>query len=601
MKSVFAKEKLLRSLAFAGLAALACRSYAADLSLPVTGNLLGSVADSSGVPQMGASVQLLNKYDRIIAKTLTMADGRFAFAALPADLYSIRVSLTSFLPAAKDRIMVKAGLDSVLDIHLATLFSSVELSYRAPSAAMTDEWRWVLRSSPATRLITRILPQETSSSDSPQPRVFTGTHAMLTVSGGDSGLIDSDSTQGGDLGTGFILSTNVLGKNQLELGGTVGQEGPLGMALCAIYSRSDSAGIAEYPEVTFTVSQLGLSGGAPGNTAVSAGNPPQVRAMSLSVYDVADPSDNVHFEYGMTAEAVDYLQNTSRLSPFARLTIDLNALGKLISAYSDGGRPDQLLAHSVDGVTEEGIQTQDMGDAVNTLSRLPQISDHNGVLKLQRTQNYEIGYRKNLGSRTIAVSGFSERVSNGRLNLAGNLSSLPSDDLLSDGVSNTSIYGIGAYSRTGYLASMAQRIGDSLTLTFAYGRMGAFSAENGALITAGHFLSESDHNVASANLRVHAPVTHTLIHANYGWMDPGAFTPAHSFVTQPASVAPGLNIYIRQPLPSLFGMPGRLEITADLRNLLATGYVPLDTSSEGRALLVVQNPRSIRGGLNFIF
>ncbi|MBV9158232.1 MAG: hypothetical protein JO097_18350, partial [Acidobacteriaceae bacterium] len=87
---------------------------------------------------------------------------------------------------------------------------------------------------------------------------------------------------------------------------------------------------------------------------------------------------------------------------------------------------------------------------------------------------------------------------------------------------------------------------------------------------------------------------------NYGWMDDHAFIPRHIFTTQNAYVAPGLNFMIRQPLPSFFGMPGRLELTADVRNLLSQGYIPLNTGN-GHTLLIVQAPRAIRGGLNFIF
>jgi len=65
-------------------------------------------------------------------------------------------------------------------------------------------------------------------------------------------------------------------------------------------------------------------------------------------------------------------------------------------------------------------------------------------------------------------------------------------------------------------------------------------------------------------------------------------------------VSPGFNVYLRQPLPSLFGFPGRLEFTADLRNLLAQGYLPIGSGADGH-MLIVQVPRSIRGGLNFIF
>ncbi len=224
MNSGFASKQLGTVLTVAALLAFAGRANAADLSLPVTGNLLGLVVDGTGTPQLGASVQLFNKYERLIAKTLTAGDGRFAFAGLPADFYSVRVSLASFLPAAREKIAVKPGLDSVLQIHLATLFSNVELSYTIPEGAMTNEWKWVLRSSPATRPITRYLPVDMgrSSTDELRPRIFSGTHAMLSMSGGDGGLIDSDSTLA-DFGTGFALSTNILGKNQVQVGGAFGQ------------------------------------------------------------------------------------------------------------------------------------------------------------------------------------------------------------------------------------------------------------------------------------------------------------------------------------------------------------------------------------------
>jgi hypothetical protein len=61
---------------------------------------------------------------------------------------------------------------------------------------------------------------------------------------------------------------------------------------------------------------------------------------------------------------------------------------------------------------------------------------------------------------------------------------------------------------------------------------------------------------------------------------------------------PGLNLYIRQPLPGF--RPCRVELTADLRNLLAQGYLPLGTA-DGQRILLVETPRAFRGGFNFIF
>jgi hypothetical protein len=322
--------------------------------------------------------------------------------------------------------------------------------------------------------------------------------------------------------------------------------------------------------------------------------------MSLSIYEVADPLDNLHLEYGMTGESVDYLQHTSRISPFARATLNLKGAGEVIASYSDGGRPDELSAHQqYQNASDVENASDDLINTVNTLARLPQLSDRNGRLELQRTQSYELGYNKTAGSRTFAMSAFYEDVSNGRINVAGDLSPLDVNDLLSDGVSKTSTYNIGHYDRTGYLASINQRVNDSIDLAVAYGRVGGFTADANGLPQE-KFLAEKNHNLASANLEARIPHSGTRISANYGWVDSSAVIPRHVFTTQNMYTSPGLNVMLRQPLPSFFGMPGRLELTGDLRNLLAQGYLPLASGDSGR-LLVVQAPRAIRGGLNFIF
>ena len=238
------------------------------------------------------------------------------------------------------------------------------------------------------------------------------------------------------------------------------------------------------------------------------------------------------------------------------------------------------------------------------LARLPAVSNRNGQLELERTGNYEVGYNKVTGSMTYAVSAFYEDVSNGRINLAGNVSGISPNNLLADGISMTSMYNIGNYHRTGYLASVNPRVNSSLDFALAYGRMGGFTAAATGISETWEprqkFLDESGHNMASADVTVRAPFTGTQFLASYGWVDAGAVVPSHAFTTQSAYVAPGLNVAVRQPLPSLFGLPGRLEVTADLRNLLAQGYIPL-TSPDGQRMLIVQAPRAIRGGLNFIF
>jgi hypothetical protein len=607
---VFAGRQLATAIATVGLFASLCNARDGDLAWPVTGELVGTVTDSAGTPQMGASVQVFNKYQRFVARGITDIDGRFAFAALAADTYSVRVSLASFLPAASDKVLVKAGFDSVLRIHLATLLSNIEVSYRVPNSAMTDDWRWVLRSSPTMRPINRFSSVDLQKAKSKlYPHVFSQTHAMLSVSGGDNGLIDSDD-MAADMGTSFAVSTNVFGNNELRFAGSMGQTSefaPAAVALSAIYSRRDDSPLAGPPEVTLTMLQWGgiasqVSGGGP-NGANSAG-PPVLRAMSLGVYQVADPLDNVHIEYGATGESVEYGQHTSRVSPFGRITVDVGSGTAIIASYSDGARPDELLAHQQDQDSEFDGGLNDLEGALQAISRLPQVSSRNGRLELERTQSYELGVKKTIGSHIFAASSFYEAVSNGRLNVAGDFPGLNSGDLFSDGISTTSIYNMGRYNRTGYLVSASQRVNSALDVAVAYGRLGGFTANSSGLSEvpwdSSKFLSAKQSNLASLSFTATVPHAGTRISADYGWIDPQTLVPLHVFTTQTVAALPGFNVLLRQPLPSFFGMPGHFELTADLRNLLADGYTPIDTPN-GHRMVIVEAPRAIRGGLKFTF
>jgi hypothetical protein len=414
------------------------------------------------------------------------------------------------------------------------------------------------------------------------------------------------------VGTGFALSTNILGKNQLQVAGSLSDSSNFEsapMSLGVTYSRNSESGFGRPPEVTLTVSQLGRLGphvpGAPGlPTGAVLNGDTVIRTMSLSMYQVLDPTENVHLEYGMSGQSIDYLQHTSRVSPFARVTADVGKVGEVLAAYSDGSRPDELLAHSerASDLDLQADRDSDFTHTVNALGQMPQLSSRNGRLHLQRTENYELGYKKAARCTTFAASAFRERVVNGRISVAGDLSPLDSGNLLSDGVSTTSTLNVGAYQRLGFIASVNQRVSESLDLALSYGRMGGFSANATGLgpNSTQSFLEQGTHNIAAVNVRSQLPGVKTQIAADYGWIDNGSVIPSHVFVTQQASLTPGLNIYFRQPLPSFFGMPGRLEFTADLRNLLAQGYLPFETAG-GQRLLVVQAPRAIRGGLNFIF
>src|ERR1700691_4428963 len=69
----------------------------AGTPLPLAGGILGQVKSPAGIVQMGATVLLYNRYDQGVRQALTNEEGKFVFDKLTPDLYSIRVTLASFV------------------------------------------------------------------------------------------------------------------------------------------------------------------------------------------------------------------------------------------------------------------------------------------------------------------------------------------------------------------------------------------------------------------------------------------------------------------------------------------------------------------------
>ena len=90
-----------------GLACLSAPAISPAISpAKLSGSILGLVTDGSGVPQMGATVVLFNRQDRVFLKSLTDDKGAFSFDGLAPDRYSVRVTLASFSPIGKTNVRV---------------------------------------------------------------------------------------------------------------------------------------------------------------------------------------------------------------------------------------------------------------------------------------------------------------------------------------------------------------------------------------------------------------------------------------------------------------------------------------------------------------
>jgi len=129
---------------------LALPAWCADRTAAIS----GYVRDAGGVPQMGASVDLLGSALEGL-RVFTDDKGFFSIRGLAPGTYAVKVSAPAFLPTLRERIAAKAGANVLLNLTLSTLFDAVQFAPRR-GAADDGDWDWVLRST-ANRPVLRIL------------------------------------------------------------------------------------------------------------------------------------------------------------------------------------------------------------------------------------------------------------------------------------------------------------------------------------------------------------------------------------------------------------------------------------------------------------
>jgi hypothetical protein len=577
----------------AGCVGLAPMARAAD-PIPFSGQIIGEVKSGTGVAQMGASVFLYNRYDQLVRKVLSNDTGRFGFDGLTPDTYSIRVTLASYMPATLRNITVLAGAANLLEINLANVFSSIQLAPagQARTALMSDDWKWVLRSSQATRPILRLVEPTRAHPQEDEAEMFSDTTGMVRLSAGGANLQNGALQQ--DLGTAFAVETSVYGSTRVRVSGNLGYSAASGLPSAGFrttYMRQRDG--APGPQTSLTVRQIYFPGSAGTNLN---GNAPVLRTASLSSIDSIELMDVLRFEYGANLESISLYGRMNYLSPFARATYNLGAAGALKVAFSSGSQPGELLART------SGAES-DLNQDLAALSLSSRLSRRDNQAHVERTETFEASYELVDGPRKWGMYAYRDDVTNAAFLMSGTVDFVGSSDLLPDLNSRGMIFNAGDFQRTGFAASLSQALGDRAEIGLAVGRGGALLADGKSMNAEdGDGVRSQIHRQQRAWVTVRAsgslPLTRTNLSTSYGWTDFRALTPTHISLTGQANQQVGLNVATRQPLPGFGGM--RMELNAEMRNVLAQGYLGVEASG-GRRAVLTNSPRAVRGGVSFIF
>ena len=335
-----------------------------------------------------------------------------------------------------------------------------------------------------------------------------------------------------------------------------------------------------------------------GMAALAGPNVPVMRTLSLSVNDGMQITDALRMEYGFALDAVTFVERMNYLSPYARLIYTLPDESQIQFSYNSGvPRPEEFSSAT--------NAERDLQNDLSALALFPRISMRDSRMQVQQSQNFELGYRRTDGSRTYSVAAFRENIANAAVTIAGADGFFPASDVLPDLFTTSSVFNAGGFQSLGYMASVTQKFGQNLKASILYGSGDALVAGRSEVLSQNpddlrSMIQRGRRGAVTTQISGSLPRTATEFNASYQWTDRHALTPTHFYTTQDMRAEAGLNIYIRQPIRAFTILPVRMEASADLRNLLAEGYLPFSLSN-GQQILLMHTPRSVRGGLSFIF
>jgi len=521
---------------------------------------------------MGAVVEIVGT----AARTLTVfTDGAgFYYASdLIPGLYCVKVSAPSFLPAWRDKIGLHPGASTHLNITLNTLLNALRVG-PVRGAADDDDWKWTLRSV-ANRPVLRVFDDPGSVASAEQKQDHDLKASLSFLAGSEAGGYGS----GSDMSTGFSVERSIFSVDRVGLSGNVGYGDGLPVAvLRGKYSHvlQDGSG----PSLGVTARRFAPSDPNLHNASL--------QAMAFSAADDFAMGEVLELKFGSELQTIQFLGRVTAFRPYASVNAHLSPNTVVGYAYSTT-RPSTRAEKGFDSTPA------DLSEAD------PRISVANFSTQLESAHHQELNLSHHAGNYNMQVAVFSDQVKNTALLGTGEVTAA-GGFLLPDVNSGTFTYAGDNLNAQGLRVVLQRKFNSDLsaTLDYAYGGVLDLAKPDVELQNAAQWIGTQRRHAVAAKLSGTLPRTHTRWITSYRWVSGQSLTPVDSFNASPGQTDPYLNLFIRQPVPTLGFLPAHMEAIIDVRNLLAQGYVPV-IGQDGQTVYLVQSARSVRAGVTITF
>jgi hypothetical protein len=551
---------------------------------PATGKLSGVVRDSSGTPQMGASVEVVSESTGLVASLgyLTNTQGSFQGAKLAPGFYTVRVTLAGFLPSLERHVRVNSNVTTLVRIQMESLFASIDQLRRQPanSNANPDDWKWVLRSASNVRPILEWVDDDgvlNAATIGPDASLHRQPRFRIEFTDGARRLASASSVPSAPA-TAFAYDQKLGGIGKMVFAGQMSydEDAPSG-GIATVWLPTGTLGAGPHTALVLREAKLGPEG-------------PSFRGIRFDQGGALALGDRTVLQYGGEYVLVGLGSSASSLRPRTQLNVRVSNdwQAELIFASLPNG-PGPLEAASTENDGE-------LAAALNELDAFPALLWRDGRPVLQSGWHEELAAERKLGEHgKLQIAAFHD--DNSHVAIYGRGNGLPTADYFQDYFSSGFAYDGGSSSSWGARVALREKLDNGIEWTAVYAFGGALTPAEIADGMLREVLRTAPRHSLGGSVGGKIPRLGAKVDVSYKWVNGVTVSRVDLYGESLFQTDPYLHVGFRQPLPK-FAL-GRWEAVADCDNLLAQGYVPMN-SRDGHVVLVPAF-RTFRGGLNVQF
>ncbi len=581
------------------------------------GRLAGKVTDLRGNavkeavvmvsgPCIGNGEKLCAAFGEPLKRVLTGLQGKFSLDRLIPGWYLVVVSSPVQLSAVRvisKLVHVATGGLAAADFKLSNLLQLPAVGRRSGNGSLWtlgEDWKWVLRTSKASRPVFRFKDRTPPLDSYPKKEreALFPSQVLVALMPRDTGRQPMAGNQG--MASVLAYFRPLSDNSDLLVTGTMGKPGDHSEnSLATTFRKGNVTGGGERQrKVSVAAHRLNLLGpSAFYSQTGTGGGVPAARGIKFSYMETRELLSDLTLTAGLEADHLDGFQTATAVRPQAELK------------YQKGQDTEIALRYTSQTSPEENTLLEQVG----RLNAFPRITLRNFSPELESLHHVELSVQKNLGEISkVEVATYVDRIENAAILGFGDIEGLgiSGGSFLPNPAGRGNMLNAGDIRTSGFRVAYERKLNENIKVLVTYALGGALLAgkpgENGMGLKTQvsedirPFLRVKDTHVVTGKWMALIPASGTRFTTSYQWVSQPLVSRVDPYGQAKSQVEPYLNFAIRQPLPQLSFLPGRVEAIADFRNLLAQGYVPL-LGQEGQIFFLAPSYRSFRGGFSLLF